>query len=297
MLHFLPAPLVGIIAALLYGINTFFWPWLIFIGALFRLIPIPRWQKICSNFMHKIPIYWSDGNNFIIRFTSSIHWDIQGVKNLRRDDWYLLICNHQSWVDIYVLEYVFNRKIPTLKFFMKKELIWTLPLIGWAAALTDFPILHRHTKDYLAKHPDQKGKDIEITRKACEKFKSDPTTVINFVEGTRLTPAKQQRQDSPYQHLLRPKAGGIAFTLATMGDCFHKVLNVTIIYPNGVPSMWDFFCGKIPKIIVDVETLPITQEQLGDYENDRDFRVQFQAWINKIWQEKDNLITTKLTKL
>lgn len=296
MLHFLPAPLLGIISALLYGINTLFWPWVIFLFALLRFIPIKNWQKICNYFLNQVPTYWASVNNFIIRLTTQTKWDIQGTENLNPNDWYLLICNHQTWVDIYILEYVFNRKIPTLKFFMKKELVWTLPVAGLAAKLVDFPILHRHTKEYLAKHPEQKGRDIETTRKACEQFKNTPTTVINFVEGSRFTPAKHQRQNSPYQFLLRPRAGGIAFALAAMEGCFQKILNVTIIYPAGIPNMWNFFCGKVPKIIVKVEVLPITPNIIGDYENNREFRVQFQTWINKIWQAKDQLINDALKK-
>jgi len=295
MLRFLPAPIVGIIALIGYGLNSLIMPWLIFGAALLRFIPLPNWQKKCTYFLNQSLVYWTDINNFIIRHTTRIHWDIQGIENLKANDWYLIICNHQTWTDIFVLNYIFNRKIPALKFFMKKELLWHLPFAGLAAKLAGFPLMHRHSKEYLAKHPEQKGKDIEITRKACEQFKDTPTTVISFVEGTRFTPEKQQRQASPYQYLLRPKAGGIAFSLAAMGTYFHKLLNVTIVYPEEKPTLWKFCCGKITRIIVRVEVLPITEELLGDYENDRKFRVSFQSWINSVWQTKDHLITKLLS--
>lgn len=284
------APIIGVIAALLYGINTFFWPWVIFLVALLRFIPMPSWQKRCDDFLHQLPVYWSDINSLIICFTARTKWEIKGLENLKTDDWYMMISNHQSWTDIFVLEHVFNHKTSPLRIFMKKELLWSLPIIGLAAKLIDFPILYRHTKEYLAKHPDQKGKDIETTRKACEKFKNIPTTIISFIEGTRFTPEKHQRQSSPYRYLLRPKAGGMAFILASMGKYLHKILNVTIIYPAAAPNLWDFFCGKIPEIIVQVECLPLTPEMLGDYESDREFRVRFQSWINDLWLEKDKTI-------
>ena len=189
-----------------------------------------------------------------------------------------------------MLGYVFNQKIPTLKFFMKKELLWGLPIAGAAAALVDFPIMHRQSKSFIAKHPELKGKDIEVTRKACEKFKNIPTTVITFVESTRFTKAKQQTQASPYHHLLRPKAGGVAFALATMGEYFHNVLDVTIIYPNVKINLWDFFCGRIKKVVVAVNLIPLTPELLGDYENNREYRVHFHSWLNDVWQKKDKLI-------
>lgn len=286
----LPAPVNGVIALLLYTVNILFWPWLIFATALLRLIPYKPWQKSCNLFLHQTPLYWTEINNHILRLTTKIEWEITGLQDLKPNDWYLLICNHQSWADILVLGYVFNRQIPPLKFFMKKELLWNLPIAGFAAALIDFPIMHRQSKSYLAKHPEKKGKDITTTREACEKFKNIPTTVITFAEGTRFTQEKHQRQSSPYQHLLRPKAGSIAFALATMGDYFHYILDVTIIYPHTQINLWDFFCGRVSKVIVHVNLIPITAELLGDYENNREYRVYFQGKMNNVWNEKDKLI-------
>jgi 1-acyl-sn-glycerol-3-phosphate acyltransferase len=287
---------VGIFAVLLYAINILFWPFLIFIGALLRCVPIKSWQKMCNHFIHQIPIYWADINNVILGLTTSITWDIEGLENLKHDDWYLMIANHRSWADIIVLEKIFNRKIPLLKFFIKKELLWTIPVASWAAMILDFPYMERYTKAYLAKHPEKKGKDIETTRRVCKKFKNTPTTVISFVEGTRFTEAKKEKQQSPYQHLLRPRAGGIAFTLDALGEYFHKILNVTIVYPDAPKNAWEFFSGKVKKVIVHIETLPITPDLIGDYENDRTFRVYFQQWINELWHEKDKLIASILEK-
>ena len=56
-------------------------------------------------------------------------WDVEGVETLDRSEWYLVLANHQSWVDIAVLQRIFHRKIPFLKFFIKKELLW-LPILG-----------------------------------------------------------------------------------------------------------------------------------------------------------------------
>lgn len=291
MLSFLPAPLIGIIAVILYTLNLLFWPIPVFICALLRLIPVPGWQEGCTAFMHKSLNYWASGNSVIQRLTTRIEWDIQGIDQLKADDWYLLLSNHNSWVDILVLVNVFNYKIPSLRFFMKKEMLWMLPIAGMGAWLLDFPLMGRYSKSEIAKNPGLKGKDLATTRKACEKFKNIPTTIINFVEGTRYTPAKHQQQASPYQYLLRPKAGGVAFTLGVMGDYFHKILNVTIVYPGVKISAWDFFCGKINKIVVRVEELDIPPELLGNYENDRAFRVYFQNWLNELWYKKDQLIT------
>jgi 1-acyl-sn-glycerol-3-phosphate acyltransferase len=295
MLNFLPAFLLGIINILLHALNMLFWPLLVFIGALLRLIPIKPWQRCCNIFLHNILVYWAACFRLIQHLMMRVEWEVDGVENLKRDDWYLLISNHQSWIDIIVLVQILNHRIPPLKFFMKKELLWTLPLAGLGAKLLDFPFMERHSKSFLAKHPELKGKDLLTTRKACEKFKYTPTTVISFAEGTRFSLQKHQQQASPYKNLLRPKAGGVAFTLGAMGQCFHKILNITVVYPHAEADAWHYFSGRIKKIVVCIEEIIITPELLGDYENNREFRVYFQNWLNNLWQQKDKLIDNILS--
>ena len=182
-----------------------------------------------------------------------------------------------------------------LKFFLKKELIW-VPLLGLAWWALDFPFMQRYSKRFLEKNPHLKGKDLEITKQACEKFKSTPISVMNFVEGTRFTAAKHQKQESPYSNLLKPKAGGVAFVLGAMDDVIKNIINVTIVYPKGVKTFWEFACGKVEEIKVNVEVIPITDEIKGNYEGDTDFRNKFQAWVNSYWERKDNQIDMILGK-
>ncbi|MEZ4565573.1 MAG: 1-acyl-sn-glycerol-3-phosphate acyltransferase [Desulfobacterales bacterium] len=51
----------------------------------------------------------------------NIRWDVQGLEGFSTDDSYLVISNHRSWTDIFVLQHIFNHRIPFLKFFLKKE--------------------------------------------------------------------------------------------------------------------------------------------------------------------------------
>jgi hypothetical protein len=114
-----------------------------------------------------------------------------------------------------------------------------------------------------------------------------PVSVMNFVEGTRFTPAKHDAQASPYRHLLRPRAGGLAFVLDAMGDALHAILDVTIVYADGPRSMADLVAGRIRDIRLHVRERPIGPSLRGDYENDAVFRERFQAWVNELWQAKD----------
>lgn len=165
-------------------------------------------------------------------------------------------------------------------------------LAWWAL---DFPFMRRHSEDYLRKHPQMRGKDQETTRKACAKFSLIPTSVMSFLEGTRFTPAKHAAQKSPYTHLLKPKVGGMALALNAMGDKFQAILDVTIVYPDGVPSFGQFLGGSMHRVTVRVRSLPIPEHLLqGDYAQDAAFREAFTAWVQQLWRDKDAQISELL---
>lgn len=273
------------------GINTLFWGTFLFSITFFRLIlPLHPFQILCSRAAALIAECWIFFNNLGLIYTRKINIETSGLENLKRDDWYLIISNHQTWIDIPILQKVFFRKIPFLKFFLKKELIW-VPILGPAWWALDFPFMKRYTKKELKKKPHLKGKDMEITKKACEKFRHIPVSVMNFTEGTRFTEEKHQRQNSPFKKLLRPKAGGIGFVMSAMGQQLHYILDVTIIYPQGRQSFWAFLCGRVNQIKVNIRKIPITEEILGDYTTDKAFRSRFQKWLNTLWEEKDRLLS------
>lgn len=291
MLHFLPAPVRGTLAALLLVANTLFWCWFLFALALIRVVlPFTAVHKVIRSCMHWIAETWIGGNKAWMNAVSRTQWDVEGVGSVDMRHSYLVTSNHQSWVDILALQYQFNRRMPMLKFFLKKELIW-VPVIGLCWWALEFPFMKRYTKEYLAKHPEKKGQDLATTREACERYKTNPVSVFNFLEGTRFTPGKHAAQQSPFRHLLKPKAGGIAFVLDAMGEQLHSIVNVTIFYPDGRPTFWDLLCGNIRKIDIRVEQLPVPRQFLGrSYDQDEAYRAEFQQWVNQLWIEKDALI-------
>ena len=220
-----------------------------------------------------------------------VQWDIQGLQRTGKQEWFLINANHQSWVDIFVLYQIYLGKVPLLKFFIKKELGY-IPIVGQAWWALDFPFMRRHSKAYLAKHPEQAGKDLEETRKACEKFSQTPTSVMNFLEGTRFTEYKHRDQQSPFKYLLKPKAGGLAFAIQALGDKFSALTNVTIYYPDGIPTFWGMMCGAFKRCVVRIDEQPIPPHfSQGDYETDGELRLEIQQWVTRLWQEKDELLT------
>jgi 1-acyl-sn-glycerol-3-phosphate acyltransferase len=282
--------LVGVLTTLLFLVFTLivFIP-LLPLALLKWLLPFDAWRGLCNRWLDWLASHWMDANARHQAMLLPTRLEIEGLRNLSPDEWYMMISNHQSWVDILVLLRIFNRRIPYLKFFLKQSLIW-VPLLGLAWWALEFPFMRRYSKEEIAKDPGLKGKDIEETRQACEKFRHNPVTIINFLEGTRFTPAKHAQQKSTYNYLLMPKAGGMAFTLAAMNGQLHSLLDVTIYYPEGRPSYWDYACGRVGIIRVHVRERSIPAGMLGNYVEDAAFREAFQAWVNQIWQEKDALL-------
>lgn len=296
MLSFLPAIVICVLATILLVLNTIALCTPLFVVSFFKfIIPVKVWQRLCSRVLIIIAESWISINNLIINLFVKLDLQVEGLESVRYNGWYMVIANHQSWVDIPMLQRAVNYKAPFLRFFLKQELI-KVPFLGLAWWALDFPFMKRHSKAYLAKHPHMKGKDLETTRAACEKFKHVPVSVMNFVEGTRFTPEKHQRQNSPYQHLLKPKSGGLAFVLSAMGEQFDGLLDATIVYPQGLPSFYDLLCGRVNQVKIIFKQLEIPAEILaGDYQNDIEFRKYFHKWVAAIWHDKDRSLQLALS--
>lgn len=288
MLSFLPPTPRGLVALALLVLNTLFWCTLLLALAVVKLVlPFKAVRVRIDPWLNAVATAWIACNSGWMRLTQRTVWNVQGVAGLRHAGWYLVNSNHQTWADIFVLQHVLNRRIPMLKFFLKQQLIW-VPVIGLAWWALDFPFMKRHSAAQLAKDPSLREQDRRTTRRACEKFALVPTSVMNFAEGTRFTAAKHAAQGSPYRHLLKPKAGALALALEAMGEQFHSLLDVTIVYPGGAPSFWQFLCGDTRRIVVRLRTLPIPAEFCdGDYAGDAAFRERFQAWLTRMWEHKD----------
>ena len=280
--------LTGLCAALLLALNTIVCCTPLFIVSLIKLcLPFAAAQRLTDETMRHIHEAWISNNKAWMNLLGGIHWKVEGLQGLDYQHSYLVTSNHQSWVDILVLQYVLNRRIRPLKFFLKRELIW-VPVIGLAWWALGFPFMKRYSKAYLAKHPEKKGEDLLTTRRACAKFRGKPTAIFNFAEGTRFTPAKHAAQASPFLNLLKPKAGGIAFVLDAMGEQLQSMINVTLFYPQGAPGFWDLLCGRASEIQVLFEELPIPAQFIGhSYDQDEQYRALFQTWVNTLWTQKD----------
>lgn len=241
----------------------------------------------------KITNSWLAVNNWLIdKVLPNTQWDITVDEqlDLNMQGRYLMTCNHQSWVDTTVNQYFGLTRMPLTRFFTKWELIF-IPFVGQAFKILGFPMMKRHSKEQIAKNPELKYRDMDEARKSCEQLLSQPFTLLNYLEGTRFTPEKQAKQQSPYQHLLKPKAGGLALALSILGDKIDALVDMTIVYPDGAPGYGEFWLGEVPRIAVNLRKIEVPAWVLeGNYDEDAAFREKFQIWVDGLWAEKDQLI-------
>lgn len=264
---------------------------ILFIG-LFKLFPNKTWQSYCTRAIDEIATVWCGINNLYVDKVQKIILDINGLENIEHKNWHLVVANHQSWLDVVILHRLFNRKIPVLKFFVKAQLKW-VPLLGFSWWAMGCPFMKRYSKEYLAKKPHKKGQDLISTRKAIEAFKRTPASVMNFIEGTRFTSNKKQQQQSPYEHLLKPKAGGISLAISSMGEHITSLLDVTIIYSEKKHSLWDFLCQRVRSAKIFIREIPIpTQFISSQLLENSEMQNEFKEWLNAQWAEKDRLIAS-----
>jgi 1-acyl-sn-glycerol-3-phosphate acyltransferase len=281
----------GAVVLLLLSINLCFW------GALVLIVALPKFVLPQSSLRRRLILRlaalgerWVEGNDRIFDRFLAIEWDIEGGDDLDPAARYLVFANHISWADIFVLFRALHRRVALPRFFTKQELIW-LPVVGQACSALEFPFMKRYDADYLARHPEKRGTDLETTRRACERYRGIPVTILNFLEGTRFTREKHADQESPYRFLLRPRTGGAAFVVSSFREQLQGILDVTIAYPGHVISMSDFISGRVRRVSVRIRRLGVLPAFFTETITEPGpAREQFKAWVEGVWREKDELL-------
>ncbi|WP_251978047.1 acyltransferase [Salinicola avicenniae] len=284
--------LKGAVSILLLVTNTLFWGVPLTVLTLVKLLtPTRRWRLWVLGGLHRVALAWIRTNNVWIRYWihPQIHASIPSTLTTRQ--WWLVIANHRSWTDILVMLYVFTGRLPMPKFFLKRELI-LVPIVGLAWWALEFPFMRRYSRERLARNPKLAERDRQATQRMCDHAREMPMCIYNFVEGTRFTPAKQQQQQSPYHHLLRPKAGGIAQVIGLLGPRLDGILDVTLHYRRPAPRFWDFLCGREGEIAIVARSLEQPAWMQDGRHDDAAYKERFYLWLNSLWQEKDHALSS-----
>ena len=227
--------------------------------------------KIIMKIMHRDSMQVFDNNEF------------------DKNQWYMAVSNHQSWADIFILLVAAHKRIPLLKFFMKKELAW-IPFVFLANKTLNMPFVNRHSKKQLEKNPNLRFKDYENTLLACKRFQRSPSTIFSYTEGTRNNSTKHKAQNSPYKNLLIPKVGGIATALSAMPN-IDVLVDYSVVYKSDKRGAWAFLKGDMRDVKVSVKKYNIPEDLKNkNYSTDEEYRKNFKIWIEGIWEEKDKEI-------
>lgn len=287
--------LQGVIVILIVTISTIVLTTVIFLLSLFKLIaPEGRARNAMTHWLSSLGELWVSVNKASVWFYRDMEWDVHMPEGISHKGRYLVFCNHQSGVDILALQHCLNRKAPFGRYLLKHQLIW-VPVLGVAWWALDMAFLRRYSRQELQRNPALRGKDLENAARACEKLKHIPVSMMTFPEGTRLSEAKRKSQNSPYQHLLRPRYGGVGQVLYSFDEALDSLIDVTIIYPDGSPTVWQYVSGQLKKIIVHIELRPIGEELRGkDFREDPASKAALKSWLNGIWDEKESLIDNAL---
>lgn len=299
MLSFLPGPILFVFNLVVLSVVTLILALPIFVGALIRLVlPVKPVLKLLDSLYQFIFWTWAHFLSFEIALTNKTKWDIAGLDQVKVKGACMIISNHLSWADIVMLIVLYRGRIPITKFFLKHSLIY-IPIIGQVCFALGMPFLRRYTRSEILKNPKLKTKDLDATRKACLSVIEHPTTLVNFVEGTRFTKAKAKAQKSPYQNLMPPKAASLAVALGIIGPKLDCILNTTLQYPknDGGKVFIDLLKGRLHEVIARVEVIPaetIQNELTGDYMTDKQFKRRFTQKLRELWQAKDEQIAQLL---
>nr|WHW29709.1 putative 1-acyl-sn-glycerol-3-phosphate acyltransferase [uncultured bacterium] len=228
--------------------------------------PIKNFLYACAEHIYRAAVHV---NSFWMKRVVGIELVIEG--NVSVPENAIIICNHQSWFDIPIIQDVVLGNGPIVKFLVKQELLW-VPVIGWICLALDMPRLGR------SKKADTKQRDLKEVRRVTRQQQSKPGALLVFPEGTRFSEMKKQANQSPYRNLLRPKSGGLA-TMLAHSEPGVVIIDITINYHQPNISIWNCLHGDPEKITVSVEQLvPPAGQEVSE-------------WLVARWASKDSLLS------
>jgi 1-acyl-sn-glycerol-3-phosphate acyltransferase len=251
------------------------------------LVPIERVRTACRRIVVWLAERWLDVLVAMLRRCLDTRVVVTGEVDADTSKSYVLLCNHQSWVDVPILLHVFHGRLPFWRFFLKHGLIW-MPLLGPAFWALEYPFVRFPSPETLERYPARRGENLRTARQACARLRGVPSTVVNFPEGALFTAERHRAQQAGFRHLLPPRAGGTALVLAALGDQVEGLIDVTMRFPVGPPSFGRFLSNRVERVEVHVRRVQVPPDLVrGDYENDPGFRRRFQDWLNALWRAKD----------
>lgn len=194
----------------------------------------------------------------------------------------IVVANHQQMPDIIALFMLAWRKkrLGDMKWFVKDVLKY-VPGIGWGMLFLDCLFVKRNWSE-----------DEDKIHNTFSKFLSEdiPIWLTSFSEGTRITGAKLEksqdyarRENLPVpEHVLIPRTKGFVASVHGLKGHIHAIYDVTIGYPDGIPSLWQYLKGMVGRVHMRVRRFAI--EELPSDPS------ALSHWLLVRFQEKDRLL-------
>jgi 1-acyl-sn-glycerol-3-phosphate acyltransferase len=189
------------------------------------------------------------------------------LSKLKSSDNPLIICNHQSWFDVFLLQTIISTHGPILKFLIKAELLW-VPVLGWVCIVLNFPRLKRKGDR------TSRQRDLQVAQSASSGLSLTPGALLLFPEGTRFSKEKHALQNSQYQSLLQPKPGGFSVIRDSLTSP-TMIIDVSIRYQSNDRDCWRCMSGQVDDIYVKVSAT--SSADVSDSIE----------WLDKCWVTKD----------
>lgn len=219
---------------------------------------------------------------FYMRYISKIEIIIAGDEIPEKEN-VIMESNHQNIADIPVMmELGWQKKrLGDYKFFVK-DVIKYVPGPGWGMLFLNCIFVKRNWQ--------ADKKNIEDT---FESLKSNRLNywLISFLEGTRITPEKYERnlrfmnrRGLPItKNVMAPRTKGFLATIEALRDNTDAVYNLTIYYPAGIPNMWQLIGGEVDQVVIHVSRTNMNQLPTDI--------TAIEKWIIEKYVEKDLLLT------
>ena len=219
-------------------------------------------------------------DNALLRHISGASWNFEEL-TLDPARPHIVLANHRSWADILIVQSVVATNGPIVKFLGKRELLY-VPIFGVIILAFDFPVLRRRAR--RGGNPaNRRDDDRRRVSEASTALIDSPAAILSFAEGTRFTEAKREARSGPYDHVLPPRAGGLAAMIEALAPAGGTIVDLTLAYPRTV-SFWEFLGGAAGPVSVAWETVPITEVAPE----------RVQEWLNDRWQRKDELLRSAI---
>ena len=229
---------------------------------------------------------WIKVNEIILVDFLKIHVDFIGVDQLSPNKWYHIVSNHQSFMDILLIQIFCYRNNLNNKFFMKQSLLF-FPFIGISCWGLDFVFIKRFSRKDIKDSPDKVSKLHNYIAEKCKSYMSTPCAVVNFVEGTRAN--KQKMQHSKYKKLLAPQPMGLSLMINAI-PVAEEVIDFSINYSILEPSFLKILYQQPSKTTCSYRVVAVPDGLSGNYRSDKSFRKRFNSWLQQFWLEKDNIL-------